>query len=119
MGQSQGLSSAITLEELTALNDEIAALVRVGVPLEDGLSRLGEDLPGRLGQLASRLADQLQLYCALGADSSAYTTPRLTGHLQTNADVIAQLTGVRCAFSEVGRNARVDIPGLGWQPAVR
>jgi RNA 3'-terminal phosphate cyclase (ATP) len=66
-----------------------------------------------------RLADQLQLYCALAAGSSAYTTPRLTGHLQTNADVIAQLTGARCAFSETGRNVRVDNSGLGWQPVAR
>ena len=49
-------SPAITLDDLIALNDEIAALVRAKVPLERGLQDLGRDLPGRLGQFASALA---------------------------------------------------------------
>jgi general secretion pathway protein F len=53
-------STAITLEQLTALNDEIAALVRSGVPLEEGLSHLGGDLPGRLGRFAAALAARLE-----------------------------------------------------------
>lgn len=60
MDRSPAVRSAVTLEELTALNDEIAALVRVGVPLEAGLSRLGSELPGRMGRWASRVAEQLQ-----------------------------------------------------------
>ena len=46
----------ITLDDLIALNDEIAALVRAKVPLERGLQDLGRDLPGRLGQFALALA---------------------------------------------------------------
>jgi len=53
-------AGAITLDQLIALNDEIAALVRVGVPLEQGLGLLGGDLPGRLGKIASSLAAELQ-----------------------------------------------------------
>jgi general secretion pathway protein F len=49
----------VTLEELMALNDEIIALVRAGVPLEIGLAELGEDRAGVLGRLASRLAARL------------------------------------------------------------
>lgn len=45
-----------TLENLLALNDEIAALVRSGVPLELGLAELGGDMPGRLGKIATALA---------------------------------------------------------------
>lgn len=52
--------SAITLEQLIALNDEIAALVRAGVPLESGLGHLGADLPGRLGRITSTLAERMQ-----------------------------------------------------------
>lgn len=52
-------SSAITLDQLIALNDEIAALVRAGVPLEQGLKALGGDLPGRAGRLAEMLADRM------------------------------------------------------------
>ncbi len=44
------------------MNDEIAALVRAGVPLEQGLGALGDDLPGRLGQFAHVVAEQ----CARG-----------------------------------------------------
>ena len=48
----------MTLDDLIALNDEIAALVRAGVPLETGLTELGGDLPGRLGQFATVLAQR-------------------------------------------------------------
>jgi type II secretory pathway component PulF len=50
---------AITLDQLIALNAEIAALVRAGVPLDRGLSALGEDLPGRLGRFAQQLGDDI------------------------------------------------------------
>ena len=49
----------MTVDELLALNDEIAALVRAGVPLERGLADLGGDMPGRLGALATRLVDEV------------------------------------------------------------
>jgi type II secretory pathway component PulF len=48
----------MTLNDLIALNDEIAALVRAGVPLEEGLSELGADMPGRMGQVAALLAEK-------------------------------------------------------------
>ncbi|NLX96182.1 MAG: hypothetical protein GXY83_08395 [Rhodopirellula sp.] len=51
---------SISLEELTALNDEIASLVRAGVPLEHSLMHVAGDLPGRLGKIAARIAEQLQ-----------------------------------------------------------
>ena len=49
----------ITLDELIALNDEIAALVRAGVPLERGLAGMARDLPGRMGDLAAALGERL------------------------------------------------------------
>ncbi len=52
-------SSAITLEQLIALNEEMAALVRAGVPLEQGLAALGGEMPGRPGQLAELLASRM------------------------------------------------------------
>jgi general secretion pathway protein F len=48
---------AATLDDLLAVNDEIAALVRAGLPLEQGLAELGRDMPGRLGRIATSLAD--------------------------------------------------------------
>ncbi|MBN2475801.1 MAG: type II secretion system F family protein [Pirellulales bacterium] len=58
MAQAGSNSGAITLDELIALNDEIAALVRAGVPLEPALAELGGDLPGRLGRIVAGLAER-------------------------------------------------------------
>ena len=50
---------SITIDQLLALNDEIAALVRAGVPLERGLVVAGRDLRGRLGRIAAALSRRL------------------------------------------------------------
>ena len=49
----------VTIDQLTALNEEIVALVRAGSPLERGLVNAGEDLPGRLGAVTKVLANRL------------------------------------------------------------
>jgi general secretion pathway protein F len=49
-----------SFQELQALNAEIAALARAGVPLELGLSQLARTLPRRLGGLSGRIAARLQ-----------------------------------------------------------
>lgn len=56
---SDSNAGAITLDQLIALNDEMAALVRAGVPLEQGLEALGGDMPGRPGRLAQLLATRM------------------------------------------------------------
>lgn len=48
----------MTLDNLLALNDEIAALVRAGVPLDTGLAAIGADMPGQLGQVAASWAQR-------------------------------------------------------------
>ena len=48
----------MTLEDVIALNDEIAALVRAGVPLETGLAQLQGDLPRGLRQVTAMLAER-------------------------------------------------------------
>jgi general secretion pathway protein F len=48
------------LSDLVALNEEMAALVRSGASLEQGLVQLGSDFPGQLGGLAERLGQRLQ-----------------------------------------------------------
>jgi general secretion pathway protein F len=45
---------------LIALNDEILALVRAGVPLDAGLRRLARDMAGRTGRIAGRLGEELR-----------------------------------------------------------
>jgi general secretion pathway protein F len=54
-----GKAGRITIDELAALNDEIAALVRAGVPLERGLLRAGSDLTGGLKRIAQALGARL------------------------------------------------------------
>lgn len=49
----------ISLEQLIALNDEIIALVRAGIPLDRGLGSLSRDLTGRLKSMTSRMASNL------------------------------------------------------------
>jgi len=65
---------AITLDQLIALNDEMAALARAGVPMEKGLIKLGNDLPGSLGRIAGHLGQRLEsgqdLAQALAEDAS-------------------------------------------------
>ena len=56
--------ASITLNDLVVLNEELVALTRAGVSLEQGLGELGKDFPGELGRLAQRLAKRL----AEGAD---------------------------------------------------
>ncbi len=58
-GSHRERTSSISLDQLLALNDEIAALVRAGVPLEKGLTQLGHSASGKLGLIATRLADRM------------------------------------------------------------
>jgi general secretion pathway protein F len=51
------VSKSISLDDLAALNDEIAGLVRAGVPLEMGLASWGRDVSGQLGRVVTRLSE--------------------------------------------------------------
>ncbi|HID78759.1 MAG TPA: hypothetical protein EYP56_22540 [Planctomycetaceae bacterium] len=66
-GASDAVGRPVTLEELEALNAEIAALVRAGVPLGGALGQLGRDLPGRLGRLAELIGRRLETGQSLDA----------------------------------------------------
>ncbi|NUQ61601.1 MAG: type II secretion system F family protein [Pirellulales bacterium] len=52
-------AGATSLEQLIALNNEMAALIRAGIPLERGLAALGGQLPGRPSRLAEWLASRM------------------------------------------------------------
>lgn len=54
-----GGAGRISIDELAALNDEIGALVRAGVPLDRGLLGAGGELPGGLRQITSALGQRL------------------------------------------------------------
>jgi general secretion pathway protein F len=50
----------VTLPQLAALSDEIAALARAGVPLDRGLKELGRELPGRVGAMSIEISRRLE-----------------------------------------------------------
>ena len=50
---------AVTLEQLSALNREIATLIRAGVPLESALTAMGGELPRDLRRVTDALAQRL------------------------------------------------------------
>lgn len=66
---------SVGLEDLIALNDEIAALSRAGLPLERGLLGFGGEAPGRLGRVASAIGARMEagasLPEAIGAEGEA------------------------------------------------
>jgi general secretion pathway protein F len=55
-----GTTSAASLADLIALNEELAALARIGLPLEPQLRRLGRELPGMSGKLAERIGARME-----------------------------------------------------------
>lgn len=59
-GSEGGGARPISVEQLIALNEEIAALARAGSPMERGLARSGEELPGRLNAIAAVLAERMR-----------------------------------------------------------
>ena len=66
----------VTLDELIALNDEIAALTREGVPLERGLVAFSGDLPRRLELWPPFLGERMSRGETL---SEALRRPRVRG----------------------------------------
>src|SRR6516165_9780269 len=50
----------LSLEQLIALNEEILALARAGMPLERGMLDLGADLPGRLRVITNTLGQRMR-----------------------------------------------------------
>ena len=67
----------VSLDQLIALNDEIAALARSGMPLERGLLHLGSDLPGRLGRITTALGERMSAGLSLteALDASGSDVP--------------------------------------------
>lgn len=53
-------TNSVSLDELSALCDQMVSLSRAGVPLDQGLIRLARDLPGRLASQAKRVGEQLK-----------------------------------------------------------
>jgi type II secretory pathway component PulF len=52
-------SGPVTLDQFIAFNDELAALIRAGVPLERGLADAARDLGGKLGAMTKALGQRM------------------------------------------------------------
>src|SRR5687768_1842285 len=50
---------SITLDDLAALNREMAALARVGLPLESGLNQVAHEFNSPTSRLAEQLAEDM------------------------------------------------------------
>lgn len=59
------MTTAISIQQLIALNDEIVSLVRGGVPLELGLRELGGDSAGALQEISQSLAVRMNAGASL------------------------------------------------------
>lgn len=93
------LPQSLTADDLAALSEEMAALARAGVPLDQGLLATGADLPGRVGRLATELGGRLEQGGALEkilADSRANFPPAF------QAVVLAGLRSGRLAVALEG-----------------
>lgn len=103
--------SPITLEQLIALNREISALAAAGIPLEQGLVRVGQELNGPSSDLASRLASRMDrgedLGAAIDAEGDAFPksyraivraglrSGKLATALEGYSDMATRLAGLR------------------------
>ena len=76
-GEARG--RPIGLDDLIALNDEIVALTRTGIPLERGLLAIGTDLPGRLKGIATVLGHRMSQgeSLAVALENSGGNIPRV------------------------------------------
>ncbi|RPI75112.1 MAG: hypothetical protein EHM42_15570, partial [Planctomycetaceae bacterium] len=61
------MGATLTLDDLTAFNAELSALVRAGIPLEPGLSALASEHGGALGRVCGSVAEQMRQGVALDA----------------------------------------------------
>ncbi|MGH7138195.1 MAG: type II secretion system F family protein, partial [Pirellulales bacterium] len=106
------------LDDLLALNDEIAALVRAGVPLESGLAELGRDLPGRSGRMATALAERLargeeldRALAAYQADLPPLYVAVVTAGMKSGR-LAAALEGLAVSARRIGELRRVTATAL-------
>jgi general secretion pathway protein F len=102
---------AVTLDDLDALNREIAALVGSGLPLDAGLQQIAADFRGSVGGIAQRLARSVSsgksLVEALEAEGDAIPpvyhavvaaglkTGRLPAALEAYAEAAAHVAALR------------------------
>jgi type II secretory pathway component PulF len=100
------------LADFITLNEEIAALARARLPLENHLRRFGAELPGQAGELANRIGRRLEagetlqaaMECECASLPAAYRAAILAGvqsgqlasALESLVDSAARMEELRC-----------------------
>jgi general secretion pathway protein F len=116
-------AGSITIDELAALNDEIAALVRAGIPLDRGLLQASSDLPGGLKRVTQALGQRLKrgetLSQALTAESQS-TPPLYRAVVEAGAKSgrLAQALEGLTRYVRGYSDARATIGVALWYPIV-
>jgi len=115
------MPGSLTLQELLIFNDELAGLVRAGVPLPQGLKRFSLDFPGRLGSLGTRIQERMEsgktLGDALGAEGA--NLPRAYHQIVGIAELTGTLSTALESISTAAKNLQALRRGLGramWYP---
>jgi type II secretory pathway component PulF len=123
MPLSSATSGSITLDDLIAMNDEIASCMRAGIPLELGLGQLAVNAPQGLADLSGRLAQRLGNGQSLSEalDAEAASLPRVyraviaagmrAGRLSAAMETVAELSRT---MQELRRRITLSLiyPGL-------
>jgi len=98
------------MEQFLVLNDEIAALIRAGIPLELGLTQIAETATGGLSRLTLRLLERTQSGATLdaalaeegdripGAYLAVIEAGRRAGQLPAALESVSQLVGKLLEF---------------------
>ena len=97
--------TAFSIEQLIALNDEIISLVRGGVPLELGLTELGNDSTGVLQQISQSLAARMNTGASL-AEALDAEQERLPATYRTVVEAGVRAGRLPAALEAVSNYAR-------------
>ena len=98
----------VTPEQLIALNDEIAMLVRAGVPLELGLTQISHNVPSALAKISRELSLRMAAGEPLGASFSA-TLPGMPRVYSAVIDAGLQSGNLPKALESLSRFAQQGI----------
>jgi len=109
---SQSGGRPLHVDQLVALNDEIAALVRAGVPLELGMREFGQSASRRLQEVSFRLSERMEAGASLeralaeegdhlpGVYRAVVESGLRSGRLP---DVLEELSGLARALQDLHR----------------
>lgn len=120
----QALSGPLAPEDLITLNEEIAAMAKAGLPLDQGLSALAKEMGGgRLQAVTERLANDLRAGCTLpeaiqrqSASLPPYYAALLNAGIRSNR--LGEVLGTMTLYARQMADFREAITSALFYPAV-